>query len=164
MRGNFEEVKSLKTKIEFLKEEIKQLKEVNTAKEILLLASGKSNEILKRELAVKDKSVEQCTDKMLTVKNALNEREQTIIELKHKLDVSSEKISTFKQHIQELSDIKSGPTNTSLLTISTKEPSRFKCKYCGKNFSLSTILEGHIKDYHIPRTTHLNTSGQKKTC
>ena len=23
-------------------------------------------------------------------------------------------------------------------------------KYCGKKFSLSTVLGGHIRDYHIP--------------
>ena len=162
MRGNLEEVESLKTKVEYLKEEIKQLREENTAKEILLQAANKTNEILERELEVKVKSVEQSSDKLLKAKNALNEREQVIIELKHKLDLSGETFSALKQHMKDLGDKEDTPTNITVLTSSAKEPPKFKCKYCGKKFSKLTFLEGHIKDYHIPMTTSLR-SGQKET-
>ena len=151
-RGNLEEVESLRTEVEYLKEEIKQLREENTAKEILLQAANKTNEILERELEVK---VKQSSEKLSKVKSALNEREQVIIELKHKLDLTGEQLSALKQHIKDLGDKEDTPTNITVLTSSAKEPPKFKCKYCGKKFSKLTFLEGHIKDYHIPMTTSL---------
>jgi DNA repair exonuclease SbcCD ATPase subunit len=162
MRGNIEEVESLRTEVEYLKEEIKQLREENTAKEIILQAANKTNELLERELEVKVKSVEQSSEILTKVKNSLNEREQVIIELKHKLDLDREQLSALKQHIKDLGDKEDTPTNITVLTSSAKDPPKFKCKYCGKKFSKLTLLEGHIKDYHIPVTTSLR-SGQNET-
>ena len=122
-----------------MKEEIKQLREENTAKEILLQASNKTNEILKRELEVKVKSVEQSSEKLLKVKNALKEREQVINELKHKLDLTS-KFSALKQHIKDLGDKEDAPTNITVLTSSVKKPSKFMCKYCGEKILQIDIL------------------------
>ena len=68
-----------------------------------------------------------------------------------------------KQHIKDLGDKEDDtPTNISVLTSSAKEPSKFKCKCCGKKLSKLTFLKGHIKDYQIPMTTSLR-SGQKET-
>ena len=94
------------------------------------------------------------------MKNALNEREQVIIELKHKLDLTGEQLSALKQHIKDLGDKEDTPINITVLTGSAKEPPKLKCKYCGKKFSKLKLLEGHIKDYHIPMTQR---SGQKET-
>ena len=58
------------------------------------------------------------------------------------------------------SDKEDTPTNITVLTSSAKEAPKLKCKYCGKKFSKLTLLEGHIKDYHIPMTQR---SGQKET-
>ena len=104
--------------------------------------------------------VKQSSEIFLKVKNALNEREQVIIEPKHKLDLTGEQLRALKQHIKDLGDKEHTPTNIIVLTGSAKEPPKLKCKYCGKKFSKLTLLEGHIKDYHIPMTQR---SGQKET-
>ena len=156
-RGNLEEVESLRTEVEYLKEEIKQLREEHTAKEILLQAANKTYEILEREL---EKKVKQSGEKLSKVKNALNQREQVIIELKHKLDLTGEQFSAQKQHIKDLDDKEDTPTNITVLTSSAKEAPKLKCKYCGKKLPKLTLLKGHIKHYHIPITQR---SGQKET-
>ena len=80
--------------------------------------------------------------------------------LKHKLDLTGEQLSALKQHVKDLGDKEDNPTNITVLPGSAKEPPKLKCKYCGKKFSKLTLLEGHIKDYHIPMTQR---SGQKET-
>ena len=50
------------------------------------------------------------------------------------------------------------------MTSPKKKPPKGKYKYCGKRFSLSTVLEEHIQNYYIPVTKYLNPSRQKKTC
>ena len=67
------------------------------------------------------------------------------MELKHALDLSGNAIDTPKQHIKDLGDIEGSLTSVIILTSSTKKPPKSKCKYCGKNFSLHTVLEGPIK-------------------
>ena len=89
-------------------------------------------------------------DQISSVKNALNKKEQIIIEIKHKLDTSGDTINKLKQHIKDLGEVEGSFTNNTQLTSSTKEPPKLKCKFCGKKFSMSSVLEGHIKDYHIP--------------
>ena len=78
--------------------------------------------------------------------------------------VPSEKINTESMVEQEVYDAKEQNVNITLMTSPTKKPPKGKCKYCGKRFSLSTVLEEHIKNYHIPMTKYLNTSRQKETC
>ena len=51
------------------------------------------------------------SDQLSSVKNALNEKEQIIIEIKHKLDTSGDTINTLKKHIKDLGEVKGCLTN-----------------------------------------------------
>ena len=113
------------------------------------LIEGHAHEV--NDISIRNEYLKKTfSDQLSSVKNALNEKEQIIIEMKLKLDTSGDTINTLKQHIKDLGEVKCSLTNNTQLTSSTKEPPKFKCKYCGKKFSLSTVLEGHIQDYHIP--------------
>ena len=65
---------------------------------------------------------------------------------------------------QELYVANEQNVNIPIMTSPTMKPTKGKCKYCGKRFSLSTVLEEHIQNYHIPMTKYLNPSRQKETC
>ena len=136
MMGNLEEVKCLKTEIEILKEETILLKERKYSQRKSSASCRQKHRKTGEGNRIKDKNDEQFSDKLLTVKNTLNNREHVIMELKHALDLSGNAINTLKQHIKDHGDIDGSLTSVTILTSSTKKPPKLKCKYCGKKFSL----------------------------
>ena len=149
--ANIEEITELKAEIDTLKVKITNLEDQNRAKEILLQTRNqleKDVDTLVKDIKRKDKIIEQLNDKVTAIKSD---------------HIPSEKINIESRVEHEVYDAKEQNVSITLMTSPTKNPPKFKCKYCGKRFSIYTVLEGHIKSYHISMTKYLNTSGQQET-
>ena len=97
----------------------------------------KDVDILVNNIKEKDKIIEQLIEK---VSAARNDR------------IPSEDINIESRVEQEVYLANEQNPIITLMTSPTKKPPKGKCKYFGKNFSLSTVLEEHIQKYHIKIT------------
>ena len=86
----------------------------------------KDVDILVNNIKEKDKIIEQLIEKVSAVRNDRIPSEDINIESRVEQEV-------YLANEQNL----------------TKKPPKGKCKYFGKRFSLSTVLEEHIQKYHI---------------
>ena len=88
------------------------------------------------EIKVKDKGIENISDSVSIMKSALGQSKEIIVELKHKPNLSADKVVELNQHIKDIEDNK----------VSHATDLQFQSKRCAKPLRKCGIPKKHPFD------------------